>query len=148
MYAAHPLSRFSSVKSRMAGLYSGTGASSSVESASPHQLITMLFDGAMIAIGSGQACIETRNIGDKNLYVSRALRIIEEGLRASLDRKAGGALAERLDSLYDYMARRLLLASLNNDTAGFAEVGALLRDIRGAWAMIAPEAHSDAVAGR
>lgn len=105
-------------------------------SANPHQLISMLFEGAIEALGRAQASLQTKDIEGKNLAVSKALRIIEEGLRASLDRRVGGEIAQNLDSLYDYMARRLLAASLRNDAAGIAEVGTLLSTIRTAWEQI------------
>ena len=62
--------------------------------------------------------------------------IIDGGLKASLDVKAGGALAERLASLYDYMLNRLLAANLRNDVTLVDEVSKLLGELRGAWAQI------------
>lgn len=113
-----------------------THVTSGTMSANPHQLICMLFEGAIEAIGRAQASLQTKDIEGKNQAVSKALRIIEEGLRASLDRRIGGEIAQNLDSLYDYMARRLLAASLRNDAAGIAEVGTLLSTIRTAWEQI------------
>jgi flagellar protein FliS len=119
-----------------AGAYMSTHVTSGTMSANPHQLISMLFEGAIEALGRAQASLQTKDIEGKNRAVSKALRIIEEGLRASLDRRVGGEIAQNLDSLYDYMARRLLAASLRNDAAGIAEVGTLLSTIRTAWEQI------------
>lgn len=119
-----------------AGAYMSTHVTAGTMSANPHQLICMLFEGATEAIGRAQASLQTQDIEGKNRAVSKALRIIEEGLRASLDRRAGGEIAQNLDSLYDYMARRLLAASLRNDASGIAEVGTLLSTIRTAWEQI------------
>jgi flagellar protein FliS len=55
----------------------------------------------------------------------------------SLDTGRGGAIAAQLFELYEYMGRRLLLASLRNDPAGLAEVAGLLRELRGAWTELA-----------
>ena len=117
--------------------YAAVNFNSSVPSASPHGLIMMLLDGAIEALGQAQTCLAAGKIDDKNRAASKALRIIEEGLRASLDRRNGGQLAVRLDALYEYMNRRTLTASLRNEAAGFAEVAKLLLQIRDGWSGIA-----------
>lgn len=111
-----------------------------VESANPHQLTAMLFDGALSRIASARGHIQRGEIGAKCECISRSAEIIG-GLRVSLDRARGGDLAERLDSLYEYMGRRLLHANLHNDPKALDEVSALLRPIRDAWAAIPAELH-------
>jgi flagellar protein FliS len=128
---------FGAVNQRAAFAYAQTNVSSAAPNASPHELIMMLLDGALGAIGQAQAHIASNNIIGKNAASAKALRIVEEGLRASLDRTNGGPIALQLDSLYDYMARRLLMANLKNDPAGFIEVGNLLGEIRAGWEGIA-----------
>ena len=78
------------------------------------------------------------NISLKGSHISRAIDLISNGLKASLDMESGGELAERLAALYDYMAQRLLWANLKNETAPLDEVLNLLNELRGAWAEIAP----------
>lgn len=134
--------RFGSSNRRAAHAYAQTHVASGTPDATPHQLILMLLDGALASIGQAQSHIAANNIAEKNAASSKALRILEEGLRASLDRGNGGALAQKLDLLYDYMTRRLLMANLKNDTQGFAEVGDLLRDIRAGWEGIAAEVNA------
>ncbi|NLC24706.1 MAG: flagellar export chaperone FliS, partial [Oxalobacter sp.] len=79
-------------------------------------------------------------IEKKGEAVAKAVQIILVGLRASLNREAGGELAQNLDSLYDYMARRLFEAHVKNDQEMLAEVRALLLDVKGAWDEIGAEA--------
>jgi len=67
------------------------------------------------------------------MAISKAIMIIENGLRASLDKNAGGQIAVSLDSLYDYMARRLMLANVGNKPEMLEEVIALLLDLKTAW---------------
>jgi flagellar protein FliS len=109
-----------------------------VACADPHRLIAMLFDAAISSIATAQAHMAGRRIAEKGRAVTRAIRIISEGLRASLDRGAGGELAERLDALYDYMERRLVEANARNDAAIFNEVIGLLNDLAAAWRKAAP----------
>ena len=116
--------------------YSQVGLETGVSGADPHRLILMLYDGALLALRHAEAHMHSRNVAAKGQSVSKAIQIIEEGLRLSLDRKVGGALAAQLDDLYAYMGRRLLLASAANDPAGLAEVSRLLASLREAWAAI------------
>jgi flagellar secretion chaperone FliS len=125
---------------RAAHTYNAVHIETGVPSATPHALILMLFDGAIEAVGSARLCCEVGQIEDKNRLTSKALRILEEGLRASLDRKQGGQIAMRLDNLYDYMTRRLLSASLHNSAEEYAEVSRLLAELRSGWAGISEAA--------
>jgi flagellar protein FliS len=137
--------QFSSSNRRAAFAYAETNAVSGTLEASPHSLILMLIDGALEAIGQAQAHLVSNNISAKNMAASKALRIIEEGLRASLDHRNGGAIAQQLDGLYDYMARRMLMSNLKNDPSGYIEVGGLLRVVRSGWEAIAAEVGSTGV---
>ena len=121
--------------------YASVGVETKVTSSNPHTLVLMLFDGAIDALQRAMVCLEAKDIPGKAKALTRADRIISEGLRASLD-PSTGELAERLESLYDYMSRRLVLANANNDPGAMLEVQNLLRDLRGAWAEISPKAQA------
>ena len=108
----------------------------SVATASPHSLILLLFDGAIKAIVKAKFHMEKKEISAKGVAISKAIAIVDEGLKLSLDVKAGGELAENLSALYDYMCHRLLHANLQNDIGALDEVGRLLLELRGAWAAI------------
>ena len=116
--------------------YAKVGVEMGVETASPHQLILMLYDGAISALVTARAHMQRKEIALKGQFLSKAIAIIDEGLKLSLDEKAGGELAQNLKALYDYMCSRLLMANLNNDIAAIDEVGRLLVDLKGAWASI------------
>ena len=116
--------------------YAKVGLETSVISASPHKLIVLLYDGALAAIKSAASHMAAGNIVDKGAAIAKALDIINNGLRASLDKKAGGEIASNLDALYVYMTERLLTASLQNKTAMLDEVQTLLADLRDAWTQI------------
>ena len=113
--------------------YANVGIETGVAAASPHKLIVMLFDGAAVAIRSAIVHMNAGDIGARGLAISKAINIIESGLRASLDRNAGGAIAASLDSLYEYMAGRLLQANMKSDVTLLEEVQRLLSELRGAW---------------
>ncbi len=113
--------------------YAKVGIETGVAAASPHKLIVMLFEGAMVAVATGLQQMKAGNIPAKGQAISKAILIIDSGLRASLDKKAGGEIAESLDSLYEYMGNRLLLANLKNQPEILEEVHRLLSELKGAW---------------
>ncbi|MFC0166591.1 flagellar export chaperone FliS [Pseudoduganella danionis] len=121
--------------SRQTGVhaYAKVGMETGVVAASPHKLIVMLFDGALVALGTALNSMRDGNIGEKGKSISKAIMIIDSGLRAALDKKAGGEIAEGLDALYEYMSGRLLTANLNNDPSILEEVQRLLTELRDAW---------------
>lgn len=121
-----------------ANTYANVGLETGVVAASPHQLITMLYEGAELAVRMAIKHIQEGNLLKKSAAISQASAIILEGLRAALDLKQGGDLAQQLDALYDYMSKRLMLAHINNQTAPLDEVLGLLRELHGAWLQIAP----------
>lgn len=116
--------------------YKSVDVNSSVISADPHQLILLLFEGATAAIALARGEMERRNIAAKGKSISKAIDIIENGLKASLNMKIDSDLPEKLDGLYDYMIVRLLHANLKNDLAALDEVAALLGELQGAWVSI------------
>lgn len=116
--------------------YSKVGIGTSVASANPHQLIVLLFEGARQAVVVARASLESGDVAKKGSAITKAIDIILNGLRASLNLEEGGNLAQNLYALYDYMARRLLHANLHNDKAALNEVLDLLSEIHGAWVAI------------
>ncbi len=116
-----------------ANAYSKVGIETGVTAASPHKLIVMLFDGALVSIATAMMHMRAGNIPEKGAAISKAIMIIDSGLRASLDKKVGGEIAEGLDALYEYMGARLLQANLKNQIEILEEVQRLLSELRGAW---------------
>lgn len=113
--------------------YNQVGVEARVASADPHQLILMLFDGALMSVSTASHQIDMGDTAGKGQSISRAIDIIGNGLKVSLDLEAGGDLSQRLYALYDYMCMRLLHANSQNDKAALEEVGHLLGELKGAW---------------
>lgn len=126
--------------------YAQIGVESAVMSANPHQLIVMLFDGALSALIRARLFMQDGNIEGKGNAISKAINIIEGGLKQGLDENSGDDLADNLSGLYSYMTRRLLQANLHNDVAAIEEVEGLLRNIADAWKeVVQPQTFQDAV---
>lgn len=122
--------------SRGVNAYAKVGLETGVTSASPHKLIVMLYDGALAAIMTAITQMKAGNIEEKGKAISKAIQIVDNGLRASLDKGAGGEIAQNLDALYDYMSRRLLEANIKNQPEILEEVRGLLADLRDTWNQI------------
>ncbi|AHB69917.1 flagellar export chaperone FliS [Cronobacter malonaticus] len=118
--------------------YQQVGLESAVMSASPHQLVVMLFDGALSALVRARLFIEQGDIVAKGQALTKAINIIDNGLKAGLNMDIGGDLPRNLASLYEYMVRRLLHANLRNDVDAINEVETLMTNIADAWKQIGP----------
>jgi len=116
--------------------YSKVGTETGVMTANPHQLILMLFEGARLAVAEARLHLQRNETAAKGVAISKAIMIIDHGLKASLDVEAGGEMAEKLNALYEYMTNRLLITNLKNDLEALEEVGHLLSELHGAWEAI------------
>jgi flagellar protein FliS len=121
-----------------ANAYAKVGVETGVMAANPHKLIVMLFEGAEVALRLARQQMAAGDVPAKGRSISKAINIIDNGLRASLDKKAGGEIAANLEALYEYMVERLLQANLHNSSDMLQEVLTLLAELRGAWEAIAP----------
>lgn len=128
----------------LASTYARVGAETGTTDASPHKLIAMLFDGFDDALARARGALASGQVEAKCRAISHAVRIVEEGLRAGLDMKSGGALAADLSTLYTYVSLRLTQANLHNDPAALDECAQLLAPVRSAWTDIAPRVHAAA----
>lgn len=109
---------------------------SSVLTASPERLVVMLYDGAGRFLARAAAAIRNGDAGLAGEQIGRANAILDE-LLATLDREQGGAVAERLESIYLFCERTLVEAQLQRDPAKVDRVAAMLAELREAWAAIA-----------
>jgi flagellar secretion chaperone FliS len=119
-----------------ASVYSQMSVETGVLAASPNKLTIMLYEGAITACRSAIEHMKNKDIQHKGEMLSKAILIIESGLRLSLDKKAGGEIAESLDSLYAYMSHRLTVANIRNQPEMVSEVIKLLADLKSAWEAI------------
>jgi len=122
--------------------YRQLGLETQINNATPHRLIQLLMDGALERLNGAKAAMERGDAATKGVLIGKVMGIIS-GLRSSLNMSVEGTdLPERLDSLYDYMGRRLLEASTFNNTEMVAEVIDLLKTIKSGWDAIEPQAQA------
>lgn len=118
--------------------YEGIDTAGQVATANPHQLIVLLFDGALDCIATAKACMQRGEVAPKGESISRAIGVIAH-LRGCLDKERGGELATRLDALYAYITRGLYYANSYDDAGKLDELAGLLRQVEDGWMGI-PEA--------
>ena len=106
-----------------------------IDTASPHELIELLLQGARSHIATAQGNIQRKQIVEKGEHIGKALNIIE-GLKTSLDHEQGGEIAVNLLQLYDYIQHILLKANLNNDEDLLVQSNLLLAEVHQAWQSI------------
>jgi len=125
--------------------YAHVGLETRVMSASPARLITLLFEGARAALVNARKAMATGEVAARGQSISKAIDIVENGLKAGLDKNAGGQVAASLHHAYGVIVQKLLLANLKNDLAQLDGADRLLADIGSAWRVAAdPEASASA----
>lgn len=123
---------FTSVNTRSASVYKRVAVETGVQAADSHRLVGMLFDGLLQAVAAARGAMERGDLVVKGEQIGKAVRIVEEGLKAGLD-PAGGEMAQNLRALYAYSVRRLTEANLRNDPNALAEVATLIEPVAQAW---------------
>lgn len=127
---------FAAYQPRAASAYQRINVETSMHTIDQHQLVSLLYEGVLSSIAAARGALARGDVLTKCNSISKAVRIIEEGLMTALDREAGGELAENLGALYDYSLHRLLMANVRNDDAMLAEVAHLFEPIARGWSQI------------
>jgi len=112
--------------------YRNVGNRSAVEDASPHHLISLLFEGALDRISAAKGALEHGSAEQQGEFIGKAISIIES-MRATLDHEQGGEVARNLNDLYGYMEMRLLEARIDGDASKLDEVCTLVSEVKGGW---------------
>lgn len=120
-----------------AAAYRSAAVQTRVHEADPHRLIELMLEGAIARLRLAEASIANGDVQRKALAAAEAGAIIDS-LSGCLDFEQGGEIAQRLEALYDYAARRIVSANAGNDPQGFGEVAGLLEDVFAAWKQIRP----------
>ena len=131
---------FTSVNTRAASAYKRVSVDTGVQSADPHQLVHMLYEALLQSLQQARGALARQDVAAKGAALGKAIRILEEGLKAGLNPVQGGQLAINLKGLYDYSVQRLTLANLRNDAAAIDEVVALIEPLAESWKAIRAQA--------
>jgi len=122
--------------------YNQVNRVSGVIDADPHRLVSMLLEGALGKIATVKGLMIRKDIAKKGEVLGQVVAIIG-GLKASLNKDAGGDIAMNLDNIYDYIERQLIKANVSSDINILDEVASLLREIKSGWELIPVEARAN-----
>ena len=130
---------YTSVNMRSANAYRNVGVETAVTGADPHQLVKLLYDALLQSLGAASLAMQVNDVPGKGKAIGKAVRLIEEGLKAGLNEAQGGELAANLRGLYDYCTLILTEANLKNDGKKVDEVISLMQPLAQAWGAIKNE---------
>ena len=124
---------FNAFTPRSASAYQRINVETSMHTIEQHQLVSLLLEGLLQAVATARGALARGDVPTKCSSITKAVRILEEGLMTSLDQEAGGDIAANLEAVYDYSVRRLIQANARNDDAMLQEVYRLIEPISQAW---------------
>ncbi len=127
---------YTPVNARGFGAYQRTSVDTAASMANSHKLIEMLFDGLLESLNRATGALERDDLEEQTRAFNKAVRILSEGLLASLDAEQGGEVSANLGSLYSYCIKTLVSANVKRDVAMVAEVVALIKPVADAWRSI------------
>jgi flagellar protein FliS len=107
----------------------------SVLTATPLELVSMLYRCALDSVAQCRSCLRTGDIAGRSKPVTRAFDAVTE-LMLSLDHEQGGEVSRNLADLYAYVQQQILLGHCNQCDENFAEVERLLSTLLDSWVQI------------
>jgi flagellar protein FliS len=112
---------------------------SAVYSAGPEELVTIMYEAAIQAIGRARRHLRSGDVEARSREITRAHAIVTE-LALALDHKPAPKLSRNLAELYDYIQRRLIEANTRSDDRSLAEASRLMSTLLDGWMELAPMA--------
>jgi len=108
------------------------------ETASPHRLILMLYDGALANLNRARLALNDNRKQEAHRYIQKSQDILFE-LLACINEEQGDVIAQNLKQLYLYMIDQLTKANIRKNAEMLGEPETLLRQLREAWGQIGKE---------
>ncbi len=113
--------------------YSTIGLETQVLSASPEELISLLLDGARVAVIKAKLHLDNDQIAERGQAISKAIDIVDTGLKGSLDHEKGGEIAAQLAQSYDLILYHLMQANLHADKERLDIAESMLSTLLDTW---------------
>ncbi|MCL1140447.1 flagellar export chaperone FliS [Shewanella pneumatophori] len=113
--------------------YKQTSINARAAAANPHEMVRMLLDGLLEEIQRAAGFMQRKSFEEKGQSINKCLNIVH-GLDSMLDLENGGEVATKLNQLYDYCSRQLVIASVENSTTALIPITKVITDVRSGWA--------------
>lgn len=134
---------FTASSPRAASAYQRIHVETSMHTIDQHQLVSLLLDGVLSSVAAARGALARGDVPTKCASISKAMRILEEGLMTALDRENGGEVATSLDTVYSFALRHLIQANMANDDTMLQEVARVIEPIAQGWKAIKTSATAD-----
>ena len=109
--------------------YSNQYRSNQIMTASPEQILIMLYDGAIRFVRQAGQALEDGRPADKSVAIGKVMAIVTE-FSNTLNFAAGGAIADDLYRLYDFVIRELSAVNARGDIKRLHGVEQILLNLR------------------
>lgn len=126
------------MRAKFAQQYANNYIETSVTEASPHKLVTLLYDGALKNISLIKVFFEQKNIEKRVEHLNKLIGILY-GLKSGLDLETGGEVASNLNGLYSYMIQQALQSSYRDQPQLLDELVVLITDLKDSWQQMPAE---------
>ena len=103
-----------------------------VATSSQGKLIVIMYEGALKFVALAIEGIDNQDLSKKGLYINKTHDIINE-LSCALDMKKGGDVAQKLESLYQYILHQLTLTNIKSDRKALESIVNVITPLMEAW---------------
>ncbi len=124
---------------RISGAYAQVDLDTRLEAASPHDLIRLLLEGAILRLGRAKEHLLRRNIAKKGEEIGKVISIVAE-LQHCLSNEPGNEVARHLNTLYEQIMGAVVAANIENDVEKLDLASELLQHLSESWNTI-PQEH-------
>ena len=113
--------------------YAAVGLQTEVLSATPEELISLLIDGARTSTIKAMIHLENGEIAQRGEAISKAINIVDNGLKAVIDKEKGGEVADQLITTYDLILYHLTQANMKSEEKGLIIARDMLQSLGDTW---------------
>ena len=113
-----------------------------IATSSQGKLIVMMYEGALKFVTLAIEGIDNQDLSKKGKYINKAHDIINE-LSCALDMKKGGDVAQKLESLYQFILHQLTLANIKSDRKTLESIINVITPLMEAWKELLAQSRND-----
>ena len=113
-----------------------------IATSSQGKLIIMMYEGALKFVNLAIEGVDNKDLSKKGSYINKAHDIINE-LSFALDMKKGGEVAQKLETLYQFVLHQLTLANIKSDRKALESVVNVLTPLMEAWKELLAQSRND-----
>jgi flagellar protein FliS len=122
--------------------YQSVNVASTLATADPHQIITMMYNGLLESLAQAKGAIERRDLESKSKLMVKSTSILQ-ALQGALDSDSEPEISKNFNELYGYCIDKINDANITLDTSSIDQVINFLMPIRDAWQQMPEESKQE-----